>query len=193
MGRALASLSQIEWDSIDLPILDAVTFGQLHAQRIGELAGHLDPLRDVIADWDQLCSAQTPGGGGRLVLTHGDPGPGNYLDDGDGGTLIDWEESHVAPMGLDLARAVFIALLGVGPAGYVGRDHQQRARAVTRGYLDRIYDEWLPTPEESRWWLAVAGVQFIHRRWERAGRGGVPPWQEALLTLKNALGSRQPY
>lgn len=56
-------------------------------------------------------------------MTHGDPGPGNFLDDGADGTLVDWEDAVVAPRGLDLGRASFIALLGSGPKGFVARDH----------------------------------------------------------------------
>src|SRR5665213_196920 len=79
-----------------------------------------------------------------LVLTHGDPCPGNFLDDGRRGALIDWEEAQIAPRGLDLARAMFIALLGVGPSGYRGRDHVRRSRAVSAGYLAGLGWSWTP-------------------------------------------------
>ena len=191
MGRSIATLAGIEWEGSGLPVHDVVTFGQAHTQRIDDLADHLKELRDAVADWEQLSSSTVPPCSNRLVLTHGDPGPGNYLDDGAGtGILIDWEDAHIAPLGLDLARATFIALLGAGPVGYVARDQQARAQAVTRGYLEQLGGDWRPTRDELRWWLTVAGVQFIHRRWERTGQPGVSPWQEAADILAAALNTR---
>ncbi len=124
-------------------------------------------------------------GSPRLVLTHGDPGPGNFLDDGGDGTLIDWEQAHVAPRGVDLARLVFIALLGAGPSGYLARDHRQRAQAAIRGYLSALTADWRPSREESRWWTTVAGIQLVHRRWELGGRPA--PWEDAADVLRAAL------
>jgi aminoglycoside phosphotransferase (APT) family kinase protein len=189
MGRTLATLADIDWDGSGLPVYEAVTFGQKHSLRIRELAGDLYALREAVPDWEQLSSAEIPTSSDRLVLTHGDPGPGNYLDGGGTGTLIDWEEAHVAPRGLDLARCVFIALLGAGPVGYVARDQEQRARAVMSGYLDELAGSWRPAREELRWWLTAAGVQFIHRRWERAGQPGVGAWQEAADVMCVALAT----
>lgn len=186
MGRALARLADIPWAGCGLAVLDAPAFGDQHVQRIRELGVHLDALAETVADWTQLCSPAVPGAS-DLVITHGDPGPGNYLDDNATGTLIDWEAAHVAPIGLDLARATFIALLGAGPVGYVARDHSQRARAVAHGYLAQLAERWRPTSEQLRWWLTVAGIQFAHRRWQRAGQPGVPPWTDAIDTLRVAL------
>ena len=45
------------------------------------------------------------------------PGDGNYLESDTRAVLIDWEQAQVAPRGLDLARAVFIALLQGRPFG----------------------------------------------------------------------------
>jgi len=191
MGRSIATLTGIDWEGSGLPVYDVVTFGQAHAQRIDDLAEHLIELRDVIVDWEQLSSSTVPRCSNRLVLTHGDPGPGNYLDDDAGtGVLVDWEDAHIAPLGLDLARAIFIALLGAGPVGYVARDQHARAQALTRGYLTQLGGDWRPTRDELRWWLTVAGVHFIHRRWERTGQRGVSPWQEAADILAAALNTR---
>ncbi|HJS92895.1 MAG TPA: aminoglycoside phosphotransferase family protein [Solirubrobacteraceae bacterium] len=186
MGHALARLIDIPHDGCDLTALDPATFGDRHVQRIGELGALLDVLAETVEEWTALCSPTIPGAD-ELVITHGDPGPGNYLDDNATGTLLDWEDAHIAPLGLDLARAAFIALLGAGPAGYLARDHQQRARAVARGYLAQVGERWRPTHEELRWWLAAAGVQFVHRRWQRAGQPGVAPWTDAVDTLRAAL------
>lgn len=43
-----------------------------------------------------------------------------------------------------------------------------------------------------RWWLSVAGVQFAHRRLERAGQPGVLPWREAVTVLEGALADGPP-
>ena len=124
---------------------------------------------------------------GPLVLTHGDPGPGNFLDNGRAGILIDWEEAKIASRGLDLARAIFIALLGAGPSGFVARDHHARARSVTAGYLATLRDTWRPGPPELRSWLTIAAIEFVHRRWQRAGQPGTLPWTQAITVLATAL------
>lgn len=185
MGGALASLGDLPHSGSDLTSLDPTTFGRRHAERVHELGARLAPLATSIPDWGQLASPELPAPN-PLVLAHGDPGPGNYLDDGDDdGTLIDWEDAHIAPRGLDLARLVFIALLGAGPSGYPVADHRSRARAAIDGYLAALHDRWRPTAAESRWWTTVAGVQFIHRRWRLGGRPA--PWEDAMSALHAAL------
>jgi hypothetical protein len=52
----------------------------------------------------------------------------------------------LCPCGVRLARAMFIALLGVGPTGYRGRDHVRRSRAVSEGYLANLGCSWTPGP-----------------------------------------------
>jgi aminoglycoside phosphotransferase (APT) family kinase protein len=187
MGRALAGLVAIPWLGCDLPVLDPAAFGELHARRVRELGDRLDVLAESVVDWARLCLPEIPGGREDLVFTHGDPGPSNYLDDLAGGTLIDWEAAYVAPIGPDFARAVFIAHLGSGPSGYLAQDRDERALAVSHGYLSELGGRWHPTLEQLRWWLAVAGIQFVHRRWERADQRGVAPWSDALVTLVNVL------
>ena len=188
MGHAIGALTRIDWNGSGLAVLDAFEFGHAHRRRIGELNEALGEIRATVGDWEQLSSWRVPRCSSRLVFTHGDPGPGNYLDDGaNTGVLIDWEGAHVAPIGLDLARSIFIALLGAGPAGYVARDQEERAEAVARGYLDQVKGQWQPTRAELRWWIAVAGIQFIHYRYERAGEPGVSAWQEAAHVLSVAL------
>jgi aminoglycoside phosphotransferase len=185
-GVALAGLSDLPWRGSGLRIHDHAEFVAGHQARIRDLGDVLsEPLKGVV-DLDWLMSGPVPVAA-PLVLTHGDPGPGNFLDDGGRGTLIDWEEAQVAPRGLDLARAMFIALLGVGPTGYEGRDHARRARAVSVGYLANLACSWTPGPSEMRWWLAVAAIQFAHRRWQRDGQPGVLPPRDAIETLAAAL------
>lgn len=122
-----------------------------------------------------------------MVITHGDPGPGNFLDHGDCGTIIDWEQAHIAPQGLDIARLFFIALLGSGPGGYPTHNLHARAKAAVAGYLASTTDQFRPGENERRWWTAVAGIQFIHRRWQL--RGHLAPWEEAAQVLESALAT----
>jgi len=184
MGHALARLADMPQPSGGLTVVDVVTFGCQHAQRLSDLGDRLIPLAESVLDWQQLAAPEIPAVT-PLVITHGDPGPGNYLDDGDDGTLIDWEQAHVAPRGLDLARLQFIALLGAGPSGYVARDHQARADAARDGYLSALQTPWRPSRAESRWWTTVAGIQFIHSRWQLGDRPR--PWHEAADVLQSAL------
>jgi aminoglycoside phosphotransferase (APT) family kinase protein len=184
MGRALGRLAEPASDIEQLPVVDRERFGDEHAQRVRELGDCLTAIVAAVPDWPSLASAEIPLPG-PLVLTHGDPGPGNFLDDGRSGWLIDWEDAQIAPRGLDLARVAFIAWLGSGPAGFVGRDHHARARAAVAGYLQTVPGGWQPSVEETRWWFAVAGVQFIHHRWQL---GGWPaPWEEAAEVLQRGL------
>jgi aminoglycoside phosphotransferase len=130
LGRAIARLCRIAWEGSELTTLEHDDFLALHERRVEDLGQALG--RDLGAD---LPAVPPSYAASPLVVTHGDPGPGNFLDDGADGTLIDWEDALVAPRGLDLARATFIALLGSGPEGFVARDHAARADAVLRGHL----------------------------------------------------------
>ncbi|HEX4305326.1 MAG TPA: aminoglycoside phosphotransferase family protein [Solirubrobacterales bacterium] len=180
LGRALGRLAQIPWEGSGLTTLDHNAFLALHERRVDDLGRALD--RDLAATLPTVppSFSESP-----LVVTHGDPGPGNFLDDGADGTLIDWEDAQVAPRGLDLGRATFIALLGAGPEGHVARDQAARADAVATGFLAEA--DWSPAQVELEWWLSVAGVQFAHRRLERAGEPGVLPWLDAVTVLESAL------
>jgi aminoglycoside phosphotransferase (APT) family kinase protein len=173
LGLALARLARLPWEGSGLDVQGHREFLAVHERRVddlgGELAARLPPVPPAYAN-------------SPLVLTHGDPGPGNFLDDGEAGTLIDWEDALVAPRGLDLGRAAFIALLGAGPEGYVPADRTTRASAVVDGFRAEA-DDGFPDESELAWWRSVAGVQFAHRRFERAGEPGVLPWREAVEVL----------
>jgi aminoglycoside phosphotransferase (APT) family kinase protein len=119
---------------------------------------------------------------GPLIVTHGDPGNGNYLESDTRAVLIDWEQAQVAPRGLDLARAIFIALLR---AAHSDPGDLENARAVMAGYLNS--SNWNPTTSEMKWWLEVAGVQVVHNRWLRSDQPNVPPWQDAAVVLEDSL------
>lgn len=184
MGHAYARLADLRDIPACLPAFDRATFGAGHARRIRDLGALLAGLAASIPDWERLSSDTVPGSP-PLVVTHGDPGPGNFLDDGEAGSIVDWEDAQVGPRGLDLGRLVFIALLGAGPDGYAARDHRDRARAVTDGYLEALTEGWQPSEEEWRWWIAAAGIQFTHRRWRLDGRPA--PWQDAVEVLRATL------
>jgi aminoglycoside phosphotransferase (APT) family kinase protein len=186
LGGALARLAEVGCPDGLLPALPPDEFVNEHAVRVRELGSRLDPFVEPTPDWTTLSERTLPEST-RMVLTHGDPGPGNYLGTGTKDILIDWEEAQISPIGLDLARSMFIALLGSGPAGYQAKDHQARCRAAARGYLNAVESHWRPTAEEIRWWLSVAAIQFIHRRWQSGGRPG--PWEQAAQTLQVALAT----
>jgi aminoglycoside phosphotransferase (APT) family kinase protein len=188
LGVTLAGLPELPWGGSGLRIYDHAEFLAGHHARIRDLGDALSKPLNGVVDLDWLVPGPVPAAA-PLVLTHGDPGPGNFLDDGGRGTLIDWEEAQVAPLGLDLARAMFIALLGVGATGYQGRNHPRRSRAVSTGYLATLGCSWTPGPPEMRWWLAVAAIQFAHRRWQRDGQPGVLPARDAIKTLAAALSA----
>lgn len=185
MGAAFAELAKVGYPDRGLPIFGHREFTDGHVERLRELGPRLEPYVRFIPDWAQLSGGSPTTG---LVLTHADPGPGNYLDDGSSGSLIDWEDAQVAPLGLDLGRLIFIALLGSGPAGYVARDHQARADAATSGYLRALQHHWAPNDRELRWWVSVAGIQFIHRRYQLGGRPAA--WEQAADVLSSALASQ---
>lgn len=180
MGRALARLSVIPWRGSGLTALEHEAFLALHERRVDELSQAL--RRDLGAG---LPNVPTDYSESMLTVTHGDPGPGNFLDDGAIGTLIDWEDALVAPRGLDLGRAIFIALIGSGPEGFVAREPAARGTAVATGFLAEV--DWSPDRAELAWWVSVAGLQFAHRRLERAGEPGVLPWLDAVAALDSAL------
>jgi aminoglycoside phosphotransferase (APT) family kinase protein len=185
LGRVVARLTRLPWEGSGLDVQDHQAFLAVHERRVDDLGAALG------SDFrGRLPAALSSYPDSPLIVTHGDPGPGNFLDDGATGTLIDWEDGVVAPRGLDLGRAAFIALLGSGPEGYAAEDQAARARAVVAGLLAES-DDWAPDADELRWWLGVAGVQFAHRRLERAGETGVLPWLDAVAVLEGALDAAQ--
>ena len=181
MGQVLERLSRVPWRGSGLPVYSETEFVTSHREKVDKLGDRLatlgdgEVLRHLLQDPIPLL--------GPLVVTHGDPGNGNYLETTTTEVLIDWENAHVGPCGLDLVRAMFMALL-VAARSEVSAD-RSRARAVMAGYLGA--SDWHPTTTELRWWLGVAGVQFTYNRWEREGEPRVLPWRNALAVLANAL------
>ena len=96
----------------------------------------------------------------QLVLTHGDPGSGNYLDHPDGGVILDWETASISPCGIDAGRAAFIALLDNAHTGIPEQLHT----AVVDGYRDGLTAGCALDRETLGAATVVAGLQFIHGR-----------------------------
>jgi aminoglycoside phosphotransferase (APT) family kinase protein len=188
MGKALAELNTLPWQGSGLAVYEASVFRNAHRARVCSVEAPLRAGLGDVGNWTSITDPLTDPG--LLVLTHGDPGPGNFLDDCAAGHLIDFEAAHVAPRGLDLGRAMFIALLGSGPEGFVARDHISRARAVAAGYLDATATAWQPDQRALMGWLTIAAVQFVYRRIQRAGQPGVQPAAQAVATLAKALSDR---
>jgi Phosphotransferase enzyme family len=180
LGRAVARLSLVPWEGSGLTVLDHRALVDLHERRVADLDQALG--RDLGATLPPLprAYAESP-----MAITHGDPGPGNFVDDGAAGTLVDWEDAVVAPRGLDLGRARFIALPGVVADGWVAEEPTARADAVAAGFLAEADPP--PDAAELDWWLGVAGVQFAHWRLERAGVPGIPSWLDAVAALEAAF------
>ncbi len=168
MGETLQRLEGVPWRGSSLPVLDESRFVATHEERTSALGSRITSVSS---------SHQTPSLG-PLVLTHGDPGDGNYLESDTRAVLIDWEHAQVAPRGLDLARAVFITLLRAAQSGSGDRNN---ARAVIAGYLKG--SDWNPTTSEMKWWFEVAGVQIVYNRLLGSDQPNVPPWQDAASVL----------
>jgi hypothetical protein len=183
LGRALGRLSLVPWEGSGLTVVDHDAFLDLHERRVADLAEALG--RDLGADLPPLPRAYSES---PPAITHGDPGPGNFVDDGIEGTLVDWEDAFVAPRGLDLGRARFIALPGIGPDSWGAEESAARAGAAVAGFLAEVDPP--PDADELAWWLGVAGVQFAHWRLERAGAPGIPPWLDAVAALESAFPQR---
>jgi spectinomycin phosphotransferase len=63
------------------------------------IAAHVPWVRQLLATFDRLAA----GAGGPLVITHGEPHPGNVLVTGDGTMLLlDWDTVGLAPAERDL-------------------------------------------------------------------------------------------
>jgi thiamine kinase-like enzyme len=172
MGQALQRLEGVPWRGSTLPIFDESMFVFTHQERTTALGSRIASVSN---------SQQTPSLG-PLVVTHGDPGDGNYLESDTRAVLIDWEQAQIAPRGLDLARAALIALLRAAQSDPSDREN---AQAVIAGYLNN--STWKPTTGELMWWLEVASVQVVHNRWLRSDHPSVPSWQEAASVMEGAL------
>ncbi|GAA4154393.1 hypothetical protein GCM10022286_01910 [Gryllotalpicola daejeonensis] len=153
-GRDLATLASVDTAGWPLATVSAAEFAGDHDRRLSVVAHLLDGelRREISAAIERVADVHD------LVITHGDPGSGNYLDDGEQGTLIDWETASLSPFGLDIGRAVFIGLLDLGRTGI----RRALVAALIDGYRANLTVEL--DDHVLRAWTIIAGLQFIHGR-----------------------------
>jgi aminoglycoside phosphotransferase (APT) family kinase protein len=159
LGRDLAALAGVPIDGCPLPQVSPHEFAQDHRNRLGVLGSILDAsvVRRIDAAIGRIGRVRS------LTLTHGDPGSGNYLDNGHCGVILDWENATIAPFGLDVGRAAFIALMDLGHTGVPSDLHA----AVVQGYRDGLRGSNDLSEELLDSSIVVAGLQFIHGRFVR--------------------------
>lgn len=156
-GRDLARLAHIPISHCPLPRISTALFHDEHQRRLEVLEHLLDGAlaRQIEQALDQVRKVD------QLVVTHGDPGTGNYLDNPSGrGVLLDWETASVSPYGLDLGRAAFIGFLDLGRSGIP----QELASGLIRGYANASSVADQIDPDLLRSWITIGGLQFIHGR-----------------------------
>ena len=74
-----------------------------YAARVARLvADHATALRSALATYDGLVDEARRRTATALVLTHGEPHPGNTMRTDDGWRLVDWDTARVAPPERDL-------------------------------------------------------------------------------------------
>lgn len=179
-GRDLAALLEVPVSDCPFPTVSTAQFVVDHRDRLG-LVGPL--LTDGLADEIDRAIRQVAGVD-RAVVTHGDPGSGNYLDDETGhGTLLDWETASVSPLGLDLGRAAFIGLMDHGHSGIP----EQLVGGLVSGYFAEPRTAPLDR-ELVRAWIIIGGLQFIHGRHVQLLRPDRTP-QVAARALETYIAS----
>lgn len=156
LGRDLAALVRVPVGDCTLRRTTATEFVAEHSEWLAVVARLLDGEMARAIDG----AIRRFAGSGLLVLTHGDPGSGNYLDHRDAGVILDWETASIGPYGLDAGRAAFIALLD---NAHTGIPEQLRA-AVVRGYRDGLPARVALDRDTLSAATIVAGLQFIHGR-----------------------------
>lgn len=113
------------------------------------------------------------------VPTHGDAGPGNFLDTPGGGTLIDFETAAVRPAPADIGRCLFL----------METEYRMPAGSTEAQELLRSYRSHAAPPSDAAIaaWCAVEGLRVTRWRHDNRQRPGTPPWTEALNGVIRAL------
>jgi spectinomycin phosphotransferase len=138
------------------------------------LAAHADALRRLVAGFD-LLAERTGASRERLVITHGEPHPGNIMTVGDDLLLIDSDTAALGPPERDLSLLAATPPDGAGGTGWAGgleRYQQATGHAVDpdvvtlyrlRWYLDdtasaaRMFrNDHCETADTRRWFAALA-------------------------------------
>lgn len=176
MGVALARVADVPIGGCPLKRISNSEFADQHLRMLDEVRRLLsDRLRGDL----ERAIERTRSPAFAPVLTHGDPGGGNFLCTAAGGVLLDWESAAIVPFGLDFGRAYFIALLDIQGTGR-GRS---LARAVGFSYLSAAGSHVLSGDDQFTW-STVAGLQFIFRRWSRKGQARIRNYADAISALK---------
>ena len=133
------------------------------------LATHVDRLDATLRRYDQL-AAEVAGSPHRLVLTHGEPHPGNTITTTDGVVLIDWDTTLVAPPERDLW-----SLAGEDPR--VLDDYEEKTGETPDVKALMLYRLW--------WDLAeISGYLKLFRRPHRATEDTRLAWDSLVRYLE---------
>jgi hypothetical protein len=180
-GHDFAGLIDVPIQACPFPRVTTADFVADHRERL-DLVRSL--LEDDVVQAISSAIAQIAGTG-RLVVTHGDPGGGNYLDNPSGrGVLLDWETASVSPLGLDLGRAAFIGLLDLWQTGIP----EELSSAFIHGYTSRSATAGELRGDLLHAWIIIGGLQFIHGRYTQPLMPERTP-QVAARILENYLAS----
>jgi spectinomycin phosphotransferase len=146
------------------------------------LAPYADALTRLVAGFDRLI-ARTARSREHVVITHGEPHPGNIMTVGEDLYLIDWDTAALAPPERDLS--LLVGAPDDGPARSQDRYQQATGRAVDpdavtlyrlRWYLDdtasavRMFRNAHQETADTRRWLAGLEPQLA----------GLSAWLRAL-------------
>ncbi len=100
------------------------------------LARHRDDVTRVLREHDRLVAVAGPSAN-RMVLTHGEPHPGNLIRTSDGMALVDWDTALLAPSERDLW------LLDARTGGLAAAEYTaQSGRPLSRDLLTRYDLAW---------------------------------------------------
>lgn len=153
LGRDYARLAALPTDGWPLERVTVDEFARDHRLRLDLVAPMLRQreVDEIGAAIEHLATSSPP-----CVLTHGDPGSGNYLDHESGGTILDWETASVAPYGIDVGRGAFIALMDNGHTGIPAQLHE----AFIGGYRTGASTELAFDAETVHAGTVIASLQF---------------------------------
>jgi Phosphotransferase enzyme family len=111
------------------------------------LAQHADAVERLLARRDQL-AAQARDRPDRMVLTHGEPHPGNLIEAGDQWLLVDWDTALLAPPERDLW------LLDPGDGSIAAAYVQATGREILSSMLELYRLTWKLSD------IAIAAARF---------------------------------
>lgn len=138
------------------------------------LAAHTATLRTRMADFGALAS-RVRGGGAPLVVTHGEPHPGNLIQGADGCLLVDWDTVGLALPERDLSLLADDPAALAHYAGLTGRAPDAAALELYRlrwSLLDVAeFADWFRGPHEATDDTQVAWDGFAETLEQLADRG----------------------